>query len=651
MLKDMKKTFYILVFCLNVGWWTTLPQAALAVIGGSGTTNYVTKWLDSSNLTNSIMYDSGSAIGVGTINPGATLTVNGSSFLLGGDVIDGIYDSEDRVFEIQAYDGAAYLNLKGKNGGFVLASTDYGEGSNGFYSSQWPMVFYTGGENDAQSQERMRLTNDGKIGIGTASPEHLLDLQSSGSVSTPTLRVKATSGNGIARLILDSHDNEWSYIRYANNGTTTWDTGTYAGADSWQIRENGNTPSVVVQPGGNVGIGTTEPGGKLTVSQDKTEYGETTNHLRLQGATDPNKMLSLGFHTTDNVGFIQSVQYGTAAKPLALQPNGGNVGIGTTAPGSQLAVFSEINDGIKITDGITTGIMFSSATLTNSLAIGTQSNHPLIFGTNNVFPQLMIQNETGNIGIGTDAPNAPMEIVKDIDFVNVDTYAQLSVRPESGDTGKMLNIAYDQDVDIGFIQSLNRGVDVTPLVLQRYGGNVGIGTTTPTQKLDVNGYVKGTGVCIGTDCRTTWPTSSSGDITGSGTTNYLPKWTGSSSVGNSIVYDSGSSVGIGTTSPSQKLHVVGRSLFSATSSSTAMVVENLSSGGGLYIDTVGSQALEIDTDTGTGVDVYTDSGTAVKATSISGLAGDFKGDVYVADELSVGSLEVRGGDICLGQCD
>ncbi|MDP2938677.1 MAG: hypothetical protein Q8O13_01140 [Candidatus Omnitrophota bacterium] len=36
--------------------------------------------------------------------------------------------------------------------------------------------------------------------------------------------------------------------------------------------------------------------------------------------------------------------------------------------------------------------------------------------------------------------------------------------------------------------------------------NVGIGTTTPTQKLDVAGYVRGqSGLCIGNDCRTSWP--------------------------------------------------------------------------------------------------------------------------------------------------
>ncbi|MEK7567460.1 MAG: hypothetical protein AAB513_00880 [Patescibacteria group bacterium] len=37
-------------------------------------------------------------------------------------------------------------------------------------------------------------------------------------------------------------------------------------------------------------------------------------------------------------------------------------------------------------------------------------------------------------------------------------------------------------------------------------GNVGIGITTPAQKLEVVGNVKGTGICIANDCRTVWPT-------------------------------------------------------------------------------------------------------------------------------------------------
>jgi hypothetical protein len=46
-------------------------------------------------------------------------------------------------------------------------------------------------------------------------------------------------------------------------------------------------------------------------------------------------------------------------------------------------------------------------------------------------------------------------------------------------------------------------------------------------------------------------------ITGTGTTNYLPKFTGATTLGNSLVYDNGSGVGIGTASPSALLHING----------------------------------------------------------------------------------------------
>jgi len=45
-------------------------------------------------------------------------------------------------------------------------------------------------------------------------------------------------------------------------------------------------------------------------------------------------------------------------------------------------------------------------------------------------------------------------------------------------------------------------------------------------------------------------TPSTGNVTGSGTINYLPKWTGSTALGNSQIFDNGTSVGVNTASPS-----------------------------------------------------------------------------------------------------
>ena len=54
-------------------------------------------------------------------------------------------------------------------------------------------------------------------------------------------------------------------------------------------------------------------------------------------------------------------------------------------------------------------------------------------------------------------------------------------------------------------------------------------------------------------------------VTGTGTTNYLPKFTGASTVGNSIVFDNGTNVGINTNIPSQVLEVNGTGLFTGGS--------------------------------------------------------------------------------------
>jgi hypothetical protein len=44
-------------------------------------------------------------------------------------------------------------------------------------------------------------------------------------------------------------------------------------------------------------------------------------------------------------------------------------------------------------------------------------------------------------------------------------------------------------------------------------------------------------------------------VTGSGTIGYIPKFTGASALGNSLIFDNGTNVGIGTATPAQKLSV------------------------------------------------------------------------------------------------
>lgn len=60
-----------------------------------------------------------------------------------------------------------------------------------------------------------------------------------------------------------------------------------------------------------------------------------------------------------------------------------------------------------------------------------------------------------------------------------------------------------------------------------------------------------------------------GGVTGSGTTNYISKFTSTTALGSSIIFDDGSNVGIGTSSPSTKLQVLGTATATTFSGSGA----------------------------------------------------------------------------------
>jgi hypothetical protein len=80
------------------------------------------------------------------------------------------------------------------------------------------------------------------------------------------------------------------------------------------------------------------------------------------------------------------------------------------------------------------------------------------------------------------------------------------------------------------------------VALNQYGAGTFTGTAAYNLAVDSSGNIIETAGAV---------------VDGSGTTNYVSKWTDSNTIGNSQIFDNGTNVGIGTTSPNEKLHVAG----------------------------------------------------------------------------------------------
>ncbi|MDD0853717.1 tail fiber domain-containing protein [Halobacteriovorax sp. GB3] len=123
-----------------------------------------------------------------------------------------------------------------------------------------------------------------------------------------------------------------------------------------------------------------------------------------------------------------------------------------------------------------------------------------------------IYRTTGKVGIGTSSPTKALHVVaSDTEQIHVEnTSADGSAQIAFINDADSWQMGVRGDVSDSFIlRETGAGDRLTILA----GGNIGIGTNTPTEKLEVNGKVKGSELCIGTVCRSSWPSDTSGTVT------------------------------------------------------------------------------------------------------------------------------------------
>ena len=367
--------------------------------------------------------------------------------------------------------------------------------------------------NDVAPTERMRIQDDGKVGIGTTSPWQRLDLGYDASALMRATRY----------YIYDSN-------RYIEAESTAIK---YYGLAGHNFHTSGGE-KVRIQTDGNVGIGgSTSLDNKL----------EILGNLRLRNAPSTNPSIKLN---NGNVEVVALELDTGATGVLGLRDHSlnidvnGKIGIGDTAPSTKLTVIDTKTANYAIDTSSTwrvlrlgnhaatatygspaAGIDFSagdsqsgrtfivckrSGSGDGDLIFGTSSNN----GTN--YTEAMVVRHDGNVGIGTNAPAYRLEVVGGAEIAawfrgsGNDTCVMIG-NTASGDSGEQYiqfvnnstwanawMVGMDDDEKFKIAYGANGEItDAKTKVTVQQDGKVGIGDVTPSYLLDVNGTGRYTG--------------------------------------------------------------------------------------------------------------------------------------------------------------
>ena len=365
------------------------------------------------------------------------------------------------------------------------------------------------------------FANDGgNVGIGQTNPAYKLDVTGTGRFF------------GNIALITNATSGDYSLIQHNYNGVVKAFTGYNGGGALFggeagigtAIQANGQY-AITILTSGNVGVGTTSP----------------TTRLHVAG-TDPHIFVDGNFNGTAKANhgriYINDKNFG--------------IGAGTFAGGG--------DDDLYLWAYNSTGRDIRFCTTTDGDTDVTNA----AWTTN-----MVIKND-GKVGIGITSPTAKLDVFGG--GVSISGWSNNN----SGSAGG-LELGWDGTQSV--VQSYNRvGSAYTSLAiigstirLLHQGGNVGIGVTNPSQALHVSGSARITGaiynssnsagtngqVLTSTGSGTSWSSSGAG-ITGTGTTNYVAKFTGSTTLSDSVIQESSGKIGINV-SPSSTLDVSGAS--------------------------------------------------------------------------------------------
>ena len=412
---------------------------------------------------------------------------------------------------------------------------------------------------------KMQIKSSGNVGIGVTAPSSLLHLE---SASSPTLRIKDTTQG--ATLLAFSQDSN-SHIGTYSNHPLVFDTN--------------SAERMRIDSAGNVGIGTTIPQAKLDIDSTMPQLllqnsAGTNSQLLFEDNSGSTQSASITFDQAGQNALYITTNYDspTDSNKIFLQPGGetamtliggnnstgnaGNVGIGTVTPNESLHVHKDATPRIILTDG-TTGTtsgsdgMFVGIAGDQGFNIWNYENTYTRFAVNN--SEAMRITSAGNVGIGTDAPGAKLQ-------VKTATNQNIAFNLISGGTLNGIqritsyNDAITASVPLGIsaleLYFLN-GASSTESMRITSAGNVGVSQTDPQSLLHVG---NGSGVILSAGSNT-WVDNT---VLSNGWTSGVGDWlkievpSGDDESG-FIQLNSNGNVGIGVI-PLDKFHVNGGAL-------------------------------------------------------------------------------------------
>jgi len=541
-------------------------------------------------------------VGIGTTGPAAKLNVATSS-TWGTAVTEAItIDNTGSAGDVNLEHSLG--RIRWRTNGAIGAAIDAIRDTPGAGNNVDIAFFTNTGGSSSTAAERMRINYNGNVGIGTTSPQQRLMVASPSDTSVVLgASYLSTNNNNFFEVGINAND---GYLNLRNSGVST----------TVHIDSDGNS----YLNGGNVGIGTTSPGTRLSIQNSGTTDSIISEYRMTNGSN------AVTFRTDDNVIFgIHAQNSGdiyikdTSDNVLFYGKNGGNVGIGTTAPAQKLHVAgasiianSTSIDPDAYVDQMVAGLIQDgsgwsakgfggNAGTGDSWAIA-HSGGALYFGIGNgtavnsmasyieVTPSRDITfngqvriTSGGNVGIGTTNPTVPLQIVKDnatITMTNttafaVDTGSRLflggkydtagTTSPFAWIVGAKENATDGNQAGYLSITTVANGGGFAERMRVTSAGNVGIGTTAPGEKLTIFGPgTGGSGDLLGLVYNsvndrfvlaTEYVANNDGNL-------QIKKVDGAAGSPKVLMhFDNSGNVGIGTTAPGAKLHVAGDGRF------------------------------------------------------------------------------------------